>query len=709
MKRFLLFAVMLFTSLSIFAQSYIVDNEGVIREKATGNEVQFFGVNYTTPFAYAYRAHKRLGVDIKKAIDKDTYHMARLGLNAYRIHIWDIEISDGKGNLINNEHLDLFDYLIMRLKERGIKIVLTPLAMNGNGYPDENEEGLPGFSAKWPKNVALRTREAQDVHANYLKSLMNHRNPYTRTRYKDDPDIVGFEVCNEPKHSTSPEDVKGYVNRMVKAIRSTGCKKPVFYNVSESYKYAETFYESDIDGGMFQWYPTGLVANRTRHGNFLPAADHYPIPFSNIKGFEKRAKLVYEFDPADVAATYMYPAVARSFRSAGFQWITQFAYDPIEIAQTNSEYQTHFMNLAYAPNKAISLKIAGEVVRNVPRGADFGSYPQDTIFSCFRVSYKEDLSIMNSEEKYFYTNNNSEKPRNEKALREIAGCGSSPIISYDGSGAYFLDKVDEGIWRLEVMPDVQWLSDPFTDGRFDKDIATIKWRKHRMKISLSNLGNEFTASALTEGLITVEGECINVTPGVYILNRKGVSIANLDKSQKLGTICLNEFVAPTERSVNYQVVLFDWKKQYEEPLEVIRNDELTVRQFVKEQIIKEKNAIEYTNSLHIELKDVNPNLAIEVGFVTTDGFTFKKTVKAENSNIIVPFNELKLTKTVLPAPTYPPFLHHYFEPKQGEATFNPIEIESWEISSTEKVERVEFPPLGERLKAPVEVMKVWLE
>lgn len=94
---------------------------------------------------------KRLGVDPKEAIEQDVYHFARLGFNAYRIHIWDVEISDRKGNLIENEHLDLLDYLIYKLKERNIKIVYTPMAYWGNGYPEKGEK-LPGFSSFWNKN-----------------------------------------------------------------------------------------------------------------------------------------------------------------------------------------------------------------------------------------------------------------------------------------------------------------------------------------------------------------------------------------------------------------------------------------------------------------------------------------------------------------------------------------------------------------------------
>jgi hypothetical protein len=77
-----------------------VDKQGVLRYSSNNAEAAFFGVNYTTAFAYAYRAHKALNVDLEKAIQQDVYHMARLGLDAFRVHVWDTEISDTLGNLI---------------------------------------------------------------------------------------------------------------------------------------------------------------------------------------------------------------------------------------------------------------------------------------------------------------------------------------------------------------------------------------------------------------------------------------------------------------------------------------------------------------------------------------------------------------------------------------------------------------------------------
>ena len=93
-----------------------IDGNGVMRWSDTHEEASFFGVNYTLPFAHAYRALGYLGLDRKAAIDKDVYHLSRLGLNAYRIHLWDVELTDGQGNLLENEHIDLMDYLIAKLK-----------------------------------------------------------------------------------------------------------------------------------------------------------------------------------------------------------------------------------------------------------------------------------------------------------------------------------------------------------------------------------------------------------------------------------------------------------------------------------------------------------------------------------------------------------------------------------------------------------------
>src|SRR4051812_25393503 len=133
-----------------------VDKAGVLRWTFDNKDAKFFGVNYTVPFAYGYRSHKVLGVDLQKAIDADVYHFARLGLDAFRVHVFDTEISDSLGNLKDNEHLKLFDYLLYKLEQRGIKILITPLAFWGNGYPEPDEK-TGSFSSIWNKQQVLVT------------------------------------------------------------------------------------------------------------------------------------------------------------------------------------------------------------------------------------------------------------------------------------------------------------------------------------------------------------------------------------------------------------------------------------------------------------------------------------------------------------------------------------------------------------------------
>src|ERR1700754_66872 len=133
--RLCLFVILFSFSLPLLAQSDLlyVDKQGVLRRQSDQQEQAFFGVNYTLPFAYAYRHVKEMGMSPEQVIDADVYHFARLGLDAFRVHVWDTEISDGDGNLLNNEHLRLFDYLIKKLKERNIRILITPIAYWGNG------------------------------------------------------------------------------------------------------------------------------------------------------------------------------------------------------------------------------------------------------------------------------------------------------------------------------------------------------------------------------------------------------------------------------------------------------------------------------------------------------------------------------------------------------------------------------------------------
>lgn len=565
-----------------------VDKSGVIRWGGTNEKVTGFGANYSVPFAHAYRNAIKLGVDPKEAIDNEVYHFSRLGFDLYRLHVWDTEISDILGNLLENEHLDVFDYLLSKLKENNINYVLTPIAFWGNGWP-EPDEPTPGFSYKYGKGDCLTNPDAIKAQQNYLYQFLNHVNPYTKLAYKDDPSVIAFEVSNEPHHRGEGKVVTSFVKGMVKAMRRTGTKKPIFYNISHGVHFAEDYFKAGINGGTFQWYPTGLGYQREIPGNVLPNTNNYEIPFDDVIKKNGGAKLVYEFDAADVGRSYAYPAMARSFREAGIQIATHFAYDPSYLAYANTEYNTHYMNLAYAPHKALALAICAEIFREVPMYADQGTYPDNLNFGNFSISYENDVAIYNSPDKFIYTNTHSTLPKNEDQLQRILGHGNSTLVNYDGNGAYFLDKISDGVWRLEVMPDYLWVNNPFGRNSLKKTVGVVSWNERAMRLNLKNLGDSFIIESINseQSLTTkIADESFSVTPGVYILNREGVA-RNWNPKDAFGAATLDTYFAPKQSlSENFFT--------HEPKVEVTEGNEVEINvQFIGKDIAKKINLITF--------------------------------------------------------------------------------------------------------------------
>jgi len=60
-------------------------------------------------------------------------HFARLGFDGLRLHLWDRELTDAEGNLVDNEHLRPLDYLVHSADGRGIWVVLTPSCLYKTG------------------------------------------------------------------------------------------------------------------------------------------------------------------------------------------------------------------------------------------------------------------------------------------------------------------------------------------------------------------------------------------------------------------------------------------------------------------------------------------------------------------------------------------------------------------------------------------------
>ncbi len=529
-----------------------VDQQGLLRWKDNSQEVALFGVNYCLPSGPSYRMVKRVGASHDQTVEQDMSHFARMGLDGLRLSFWgDWESCDRDGNLLDNEHLRLLDYVIYQAKKRGMYVVLTPISWYSPVWPEPEELSThQGFSSFFRDKGQMTTDpNAIKAQVNYLNQITRHVNRYTGLAYKDEPAIIGIELINEPWTPRSKKDqAKSYINTLVKAIRDTGCTKPLFYNASQDIEIASAIRDSNVNGSAFGWYPGDLLAGRSVADNSLPYVDDYP-PMRDSR-LATKAKLVYEFDAADIAGSYMYPAMARTFKMAGAQFAAMFTYDPLPTASTNIEFQTHYLNLVYTPNKAVSFVIAAEAFRRLPRLKSYGKYPENTKFGPFRVSYEQDISEMVTEQAFLYSNNTETEPPRPEALERIVGCGSSPVVNYEGTGCYFLDKLEPGVWRLEVYPDAVWVNDPYSKPRLDREVSRILWREWSMKICLLGLGPVFTIEAINKGndfRTKSQQGTFSIRPGVYILKKKGAKLSAWNASTPFGQLSLGEFIAPAEQ------------------------------------------------------------------------------------------------------------------------------------------------------------------
>lgn len=538
------------------AQRAYVDREGVIRWTDTREEVRLFGANYAIASSSDYRAAGYLTQDRKRAIDDDVAHFARMGWNGMRLAFWgDWQNSDTLGNLIANDHLDLLDYLIAKARERGISILFNPIHTYDAGWPDAVGDSFPGFSAHTRKDRLGTDPAAIAAQVNYLRQILNHVNPYTGVALKDEPAIVFIEMINEPIHH--PDDVEGsvrYIDALADAVRSTGSKAILFHNVSQDFRIAEAIRRSTVQGASFGWYPTGLNSGHELRGSYLRTVDAYPA--FGMPELAGRPRLVYEFDSADLLTGYMYPAMIRTFREGGVQLSAMFAYDMLVTASRNLGWQTHRLNLVYTPRKAMSAVIAAEAMRRLPRGQSYGPYPRNQRFGPFRVSYQEDLSEMAADDAFLYSGTTSTAPPRPDLLRRVAGYGSSPVVRYEGEGVYFLDRVREGVWRLEVYPDAVDVDDPFEMQRRDKIVTRAIYRAWPMHVSLPDLGTSFWVDAVIAGNpapARAEDGTFTVRPGVYVLSARGP----VDRSTlpaRVGEVGFAEFHAPAPDPLPLRVV-----------------------------------------------------------------------------------------------------------------------------------------------------------
>jgi len=523
--------VLIFVSISAIGSDpetgqVVVDERGIMRWAGEGTPLSLFGANYCINAASDYRAAKNSAPDLHKVVDQDMNHFSRLGFNSLRLCAWgDWEFTDKKGNLIENEHLDLLDYLIFKAGQHKFKLLLTPIITYNANWPENMEAtaSSTGFSNHYKKSELGTSAKAIAAQTNYIKQLLNHLNPYTGRPVKDDPSIVFIEMINEPYHTPQlPDQQRRYIDALVSAVRDTGARQLTFHNVSQDFQVATAIRDSSVDGASFAWYPTGLMAGHSLNGTFLRTVDDYrDMKNEAISG---KPRIVYEFDAPDTDTAYMYPAMTRAFREVGAQAAYIFAYDMISTAPFNLAWQTHYINLVHTPRKAIGALIAREEMQRLPLYKSWGPYPQNKTFGEFKIDERTDAAILNSEDAYIYLGISTVEPEKIDTLERIAGIGNSPLVTYGGNGAFFLDKIGPGVWRLELYPDVVRIADPYSDISNGERKSQTLFFHRSFSVRLPDLGADFFAVPVnvvdqsSDKVRAVNSEFV-VSPGVWLLTK----------------------------------------------------------------------------------------------------------------------------------------------------------------------------------------------
>ena len=488
---------------------YSVRNARILRGRGAK---RLFGVNYLAPFSASYQEMRSEGIDIRSAMRRDVAQFVRLGLNGIRVHYFDREISTPDGGLVANDHLALMDELIALCASNGIKTVVTLIS----GWPTPCDIG--GFASGRNRSDLTSNSSVIDAECRFVGELIRHINPFTGLRYADDPAIAAFELLNEPKYPAglSDDKVTELVNRLADAAREAGTRKPLYWNCWLKREKASA--AARIDGVSGSSYPTGLDSGAARKGNRLAMVRRSSI--RDVPELRDLKKMIYEFDAADVPGAYMFPAMARQFCAEGMDMAFHFHYIATDIAPRNRVGRTHHLNLFHTPAKAISLAIAAEVFRRLPRGEAFPPACDEMAFPPFRIVPAENLSEMVTERDYLHTADTGTQPPAPERLTRIWGCGSSPVFESDGNGCHFLDKCADGVWRLQLAPSVVDVADPYAGGSNVKTV--IQPDMIAIRIGLDDLGMDFSAWQ-TDGTPVgraIEG-CIVLSAGDYVLTRGG--------------------------------------------------------------------------------------------------------------------------------------------------------------------------------------------
>ena len=548
-----------------------------------GTEVALWGVNLQTPLSWEYNGRlKPAGVPhtaeaLKQISAQNLDHMPLLGVGVIRAHLLPADFTGANGEIRDTIYLDVLDDLLAQCCRRGIYVYLT--LMNEMNTTFQSDSFVTGHEREeWvfdPRLVAKSER--------YIREFLDRTNRYTNVRYADDPTIAAVEIINEPHYPTlqdlrkepalqacadafqtwqikQPGDLppetlypayryevlRRYLNRMHATVRDTGCAAPLVWNlnwprmINGHEDVFQAAADSHIDAVSFCCYPgqsdvaSPFWANPAdlSGNNYLPYLQKCYDDYSYLrwilgKRFARKAKMAYEFETMYNHSAHLYPAMARLFRSLGAQIAPMWQYTLSPVAEYRAG--SHYLNAYCTPRKAVSFRIASRVFAATPRYTPLNTAAKtEMVGSNWALSFDTDLSLWSSADMFLNSDEVDWNPLSvPEAPTTIAGCGSSPLVTYDGTGMYVIE-FDGDRTELRILPDVSYTYPPWQRhyAKPPERVCELDTEcQHTLQLHVAGWTDDVEVSRLERGeTVPVtkvgSGTSFHIRPGRYRLVRK---------------------------------------------------------------------------------------------------------------------------------------------------------------------------------------------
>jgi hypothetical protein len=547
-----------------------------------GSEVALWGVNLQTALNWEYESRMRpcgipLEADaLKRIADRNLDELVRMHAGVIRMHLLPSDFSDGEGHLRDSVFLDVLDYTLAGCRARGLYVYLTLMNTMGSFY--FKDSFMTGRDRRdWIVDPALADKSAR-----YIRALLERENRYTKVPYKTEPALAAFEISNEPGYvdymalTSEPQfaplrrtftqwcaaqgctgsldlqyrafrhdQVRAYIDRMCAVIRATGTPKPIAWNLNwpqmvEGHEDVfQAVAESAVDAVSFCLYPgqADVEEHYWQHPvdlsgrNYLPYLDKSYAEYEQLRWalgtrFAGKAKVVYEYETFFNQSAYLYPAMARLFRALGVQIAQMWTYSLTPTAEYLSG--SHHLNLYCTPQKAVSFTIAGELFARTPRYTRFDAPGADNrVYGPCAVSFTNNVSILQTADTYMQSRATAWSPfPPNPQVRRIVACGSSPQVTYDGTGAYFVEAGDSSV-EIEINPDSTFVLPPWDSHRkgLHEKVCRLDYATpHRFVLHLPGWQDHVRVSRLEEGRtspVATPGDkpAFEALPGRYRVER----------------------------------------------------------------------------------------------------------------------------------------------------------------------------------------------